>query len=168
MRTALVDHPIDVASLITEASDDGCGAITVFLGCVRDVNDDRAVTGIEYSAYRAMAEREMATIAGEAADRFGVTRLILEHRLGTLGLRDVSVAVVAAHAHRAPALDASRYVIEELKRRVPIWKLEHYVNGTREWVGAASGKGNGEEGTERLETTVATPGERLPPTPNRS
>ena len=138
MRTALLDRPIDVAALIDEAGDDSCGAITVFLGCVREVNDGRPVTGIEYSSYRAMAEREMAAIARETAETFGVTRLIIEHRLGTLTLRDVSVAIVAGHAHRAPALDASRYVIEQLKRRVPIWKLEHYTDGTREWVGAGA------------------------------
>jgi molybdopterin synthase catalytic subunit len=66
---------------------------------------------------------------------------VVEHRIGTLGLGDVSVAVVVAHPHRAPALDANRYVIEELKRRVPIWKLEHYADGSREWVG------QGTEGT---------------------
>lgn len=139
MRVSLVDEPIDVAALLSEAGDDSCGASTVFLGTVRDVNDGRAVTGIEYSAYRTMAEREMRAIANEASEMYGVTRLIVEHRLGTLCLGDVSVAVVAAHAHRAPALDANRYVIEELKRRVPIWKLEHYRDGTREWVGAGSG-----------------------------
>jgi len=138
MRTALVDRPIDVASLIAEVSDDSCGAVSVFLGCVRDVNDGRPVTGIEYSSYRAMAEREMTTIVSEAANRFDVTRVVVEHRLGTLGLRDVSVAVVAAHPHRAPALDATRYIIEELKKRVPIWKLEHYTDGSRDWVGAGS------------------------------
>jgi molybdopterin synthase catalytic subunit len=93
-----------------------------------------------------MAEREMRSIANEAGEMFGVTHLIVEHRLGTLGLGDISVAVVAAHAHRAPALDANRYVIEQLKRRVPIWKLEHYRDGTREWVGA--GTGNREPGFE--------------------
>ena len=146
MRVSVIDEPIDVAALLSEASDESCGASTVFLGTVRDVNDGRAVTGIEYSAYRTMAEREMRAIANEASERFGVTRLIVEHRLGTLHLGDVSVAVVAAHAHRAPALDANRYVIEELKRRVPIWKLEHYRDGTREWVGA--GSGNRERGIE--------------------
>ena len=80
----------------------------------------------------------MSAIAHEAAERFGVTRLIVEHRLGTLGLGDVSVAIVSAHPHRAPALDAMRFAIEELKRRVPVWKLELYVDGTREWVGAVS------------------------------
>jgi molybdopterin synthase catalytic subunit len=152
MRTALVDRPVDVASLIAEAGDESCGAVVVFLGCVRDVNDNRAVTGIEYSAYRTMAEREMAAIAREAADTFGVTRLVVEHRLGTLQLRDVSVAIVAAHAHRSPALDASRYVIEQLKQRVPIWKLEHYADGTREWVGA--GTGNREAATGSSERSA--------------
>ena len=155
MRVALVDRPIDVASLIAEASDESCGGSTAFLGTVRDVNDGRPVTGIEYSAYRSMAEREMRSIANEACEKFGVTRLIVEHRLGTLGLGDVSVAVVAAHAHRAPALDANRYVIEQLKRRVPIWKLEHYHDGTREWVGAGSNAGNGEAATG---VSAGTPG----------
>jgi molybdopterin synthase catalytic subunit len=147
MRIALVDCPIDVSALISEVSDESCGAATVFLGCVRNVNEGRAVTGIEYSAYRSMAEREMTAIAREAAERFGVTRLIVEHRLGTLNLGDVSVAVVAAHARRAPALDAMRFAIEQLKRRVPIWKLELYIDGTREWV-ANSGIGNRESGIE--------------------
>ncbi|HVE69930.1 MAG TPA: molybdenum cofactor biosynthesis protein MoaE, partial [Thermoanaerobaculia bacterium] len=131
---ALTNHPIDVAALIREVTDESCGASVTFLGTVRDLNDGRAVSGIEYSAYRSMAEREMGAIAREADERFGVSRLVIEHRLGTLALTDISVAVVAAHAHRAPALDANRYVIEELKRRVPVWKLEHYVDGTREWV----------------------------------
>ena len=147
MRVALVDREIDVARLIAEVSDNTCGAATVFLGCVRDLNDGRAVNAIEYSAYQAMAEREMTAIATEIGDAFGVTRLVIEHRLGTLGLGDVSVAVVAAHPHRAPALDANRYAIEQLKRRVPIWKLEHYVDGTREWVAATTGTGNGEQET---------------------
>ena len=144
MRVAIVDHTIDVAALIREVSDESCGASVTFLGTVRDVNDGRPVSGIEYSAYRSMAEREMAAIAREADERFGVSRLVIEHRLGTIALTDISVAVVAAHAHRAPALDANRYVIEELKRRVPVWKLEHYVDGTREWVG--SGIANQESG----------------------
>ncbi len=151
MRVSLTDQPIDVAALIREVTDESCGASVTFLGTVRDVNDGRQVSGIEYTAYRTMAEREMAAIAREADERFGVSRLVIEHRLGTLALTDISVAVVAAHAHRAPALDANRYVIEELKRRVPVWKLEHYVDGSREWVGAgvSAGMENREAGIER-------------------
>ena len=138
MRVAIVDRPIDAAALIAEMNDDSCGAVSVFLGCVRNVNEGRAVMGIEYSAYRSMAEREMNAIAREAGEQFGVSRLVLEHRLGELGLGDVSVAVIIAHPHRGPSLDATRYVIEQLKQRVPIWKLELYADGAREWVGAHS------------------------------
>lgn len=153
MRVALVDRPIDVPALIAEVGDVTCGASAVFLGCVRNLNDGRPVTGIEYSAYRTMAEREMASIAGEAGERFGVDRLVVEHRLGALALGDVSVAVLAAHPHRAPALDAMRFVIEQLKRRVPIWKREQYADGTREWVGASSGRADGKSEIEGAEAS---------------
>jgi len=139
MRAALVDQAIDVAALIAEVGDESCGASAVFLGCVRNLNDGRPVTGIEYSAYRSMAEREMTTIVREADRKFGVSRVVIEHRLGSLGLGDVSVAIVAAHPHRGPALDAMRYVIEQLKRRVPIWKREQYTDGSREWVASGTG-----------------------------
>ena len=134
MRTALVHNAIDLGSLLDEVSSPSCGACTLFVGTVREVNEGREVTGIEYTAYDAMAEREMRAIVDEAATRFGTERIALEHRLGYLALGEASVAIAIAHPRRSPALDASRFVIEELKRRVPIWKREHYVDGTREWV----------------------------------
>jgi molybdopterin synthase catalytic subunit len=137
-RTAIVTHPIDVAALIAEVASDGAGATSLFLGTVRDINDGRAVTGMEYTAYGAMAERELAKITAEAADRFGGVALVVEHRVGVLALGDVSVAIAASHPHRRDALDATRFVIEELKKRVPIWKREHYADGTREWVDPSS------------------------------
>lgn len=133
-RAAIVTRPIDVPALIGEVASAGSGATSLFLGTVRDVNDGRAVTGMEYTAYDAMAARELAAIAREAAERFGDVALVVEHRIGTLELGDVSVAIAASHAHRRHALDATRFVIEEIKRRVPIWKREHYLDGTREWV----------------------------------
>jgi molybdopterin synthase catalytic subunit len=133
-RTAIVTHPIDVTAIIAEVASDGAGATSLFLGTVRDINDGRAVTGMEYTAYGAMAERELAKIAAEAVERFGGVALSVEHRIGVLALGDVSVAIAAAHPHRRDALDATRFVIEELKKRVPIWKREHYADGTREWV----------------------------------
>ena len=133
-RVGLVSSAIDVSALLEEVASDSCGATSVFLGTVRDVNDGRQVSGMEYSAYDAMAEREMRRIMDEAAARFGTERMVVEHRLGYLGLGEVSIAIVVAHPHRGAALDATRYAIEELKRRVPIWKREHYVDGTREWI----------------------------------
>ena len=85
-----------------------------------------------------MAAAEMAKIADEVRSKFGVSSLALEHRIGVLRLREVSVAVAVAHPHRAPALDGARYVIEQLKARVPIWKRELYADGSREWVDASS------------------------------
>jgi molybdopterin synthase catalytic subunit len=134
LHVALLREPIDVARLSARVASPATGAIASFLGTVRDANEGRAVTGIEYSAYDEMAQREMQKIAAEAAARFHAASVALEHRLGELSLGDVSVAIVVAHAHRAPALDACRYVIEELKKRVPIWKREHYADGTRAWV----------------------------------
>ena len=130
----LVRDPIDTAALVREVATPAHGAILLFLGVVREVNDGRGVTGIEYSAYDAMALRELDAIATEAAERFGSPSVIIVHRLGELALEEVSVAIAVAHAHRDDAYALSRWTIEELKRRVPIWKREHYVDGTREWV----------------------------------
>jgi molybdopterin synthase catalytic subunit len=135
MRNAsVVEHEIDPAALISAVRDQSHGAISIFLGTVRDVNDGRRVTAIDYSAYVAMAQTEMDQIVAEAADAFGIDAVAVEHRLGSLALGDVSIGIAVAHRHRAPALDATRFVIEQIKARVPIWKLEHYADGTSEWV----------------------------------
>jgi molybdopterin synthase catalytic subunit len=137
-RFAIVTRELDTTSLIEEVRSPQYGAISIFIGTVREINDGRSVSAIEYSSYKAMADSELQLILDEAEQRFGIAALIVEHRVGLLGLGDVSVAIVAAHARRAPALDCTRFVIEELKKRVPIWKLEHYGDGTREWVDPTS------------------------------
>jgi molybdopterin synthase catalytic subunit len=136
IRTAIVRRAIDIAALLAEVENTANGATVVFLGQVRDVNDGRAVTGIEYSAYGEMAERELAAIASECSTSFGVTSVVAEHRLGFLELGETSIAIVVAHPHRGAAYEASRFVIEEVKRRLPIWKREGYADGTSEWVSA--------------------------------
>jgi len=133
-RAAIVTREISPALLIAEVQSTEFGAISVFAGTVRDTNDGRSVTAIDYSAYTSMAEAELGNILAEAEDRFGAIAIVVEHRVGPLTPGDVSVAIVAAHAHRAPALDCTRFVIEEIKKRVPIWKREHYSDGSREWV----------------------------------
>ena len=138
MRASIVDRVIDVQALTSEASSETCGATAVFLGTVRSTNDGKAVSGIDYTAYREMAEREMLGILTEAAGRFGIVEGIIEHRVGTLAIGDCSIAVVVSHPHRGNAMDALRYVVDETKSRATIWKLEHYTDGSREWVGAGS------------------------------
>jgi molybdopterin synthase catalytic subunit len=136
IRTAIVRHAIDIAALLADVESRANGATLLFLGQVREMNDGRAVRGIEYSAYGEMAERELAAIASECAAQFGISHLAAEHRLGALELGDVSIAIAVAHPHRGEAYEASRFVIEEVKRRLPIWKREGYVDGTSEWVNA--------------------------------
>lgn len=137
-RASIVERAIDVQALIREAASETCGATAVFLGTVRSSSDGKAVTGIDYTAYTEMAEREMLDILREAEGRFGIVNGIIEHRIGTLAVGDASIAVVLSHPHRGNAMDALRYVVDETKARATIWKLEHYVDGSREWVGAGS------------------------------
>jgi molybdopterin synthase catalytic subunit len=137
-RSSLVYRPIDAASLVAEVSGDDRGAVSLFIGTVRDTNNGRAVEGIDYASYVDMAEEELARIVSEAKDRFGVAAIVVEHRIGKLALGEASVGIAAAHVHRGPALDSVRYVIEEIKKRVPIWKMEHYTDGTRRWVDPTS------------------------------
>ena len=140
MRASIVDQPIDIGRLTQEAKSDSCGATAVFLGTVRSTNEGRTVDGIEYSAYEEMAEKEMMAILGEAAAKFVIRQGIIEHRIGALEVGDISIAVVVAHPHRHHAMDALRYIVDQTKERATIWKLEHYTDGSREWVGAGTGQ----------------------------
>ena len=132
----LTRHPLDVRDLLAEVQGPERGGTCAFLGTVR--NDD-GVTAIEYSAYDRMALDEIDRILGEARERWPDARVMLQHRLGIIPAGEASIAIVAAAPHRADAFDACRYVIEEVKRRLPIWKKEMHADGTATWVDA-SGK----------------------------
>jgi molybdopterin synthase catalytic subunit len=138
-RAAITTDPIDAAAVLARVASVSHGATVLFVGTVRDHNEGQGVSGLDYTAYEAMALDELDRIVGEAHDRFDGASVAAVHRVGTLGPGEVSVAVAASHAHRASAFDAARYVIEEVKRRLPVWKREHYVDGTREWVAPATG-----------------------------
>ena len=129
----LKDEPLDVRTVAQQVVGAEQGGVVTFIGAVRNHHAGRAVLRLEYSAYGPMADQEIARILDEAATRWPA-RLAAEHRVGTLEVGDVAVIVVAASAHRDAAFDACRYVIDEMKRRVPIWKREHYVDGTAGWV----------------------------------
>jgi molybdopterin synthase catalytic subunit len=134
MRTAIVERAINCDALLREVAASRNGATVLFVGTVRNENDGSAVVGLDYSAYAAMADSELAAIAAEASARWDTPDIVVEHRLGELTIGDASVAIAVAHPHRGEAYDASRYIIEELKKRLPIWKREHYVGGQAEWV----------------------------------
>lgn len=130
----LVEHIVDAAPLVARVSGAERGGIATFLGLVRNHHAGRKVLRLEYSAYAPMAEAECERIVAEARERWPEAVVALEHRIGELAIGDVAVAVAAAAPHRAEAFDACRYVIEELKHRVPVWKREHYADGTVGWV----------------------------------
>ncbi len=137
MGPVLSEAPITLDPLVRAVQADDRGGIASFLGVVRNHQDGRPVTRLEYSAYGPMVEAETARIVAEAEARWPA-RVAVQHRVGALAIGDVAVAVVAASAHRAPAFEACRYVIEELKRRVPVWKREFYADGTEAWVDPTS------------------------------
>jgi molybdopterin synthase catalytic subunit len=138
----VAETPVDVAFLVAQVSHPGAGAVATFVGVVRDVNAGAAVCGIEYQAYPGMADHELGAILAEAEARWDGLRAAAQHRIGYLAVGEPSVAVAVSAAHRAPAFEACRYVVEQLKRRVPVWKREHYADGRREWVdGRLSGEG---------------------------
>lgn len=151
MRTAIVNRPLDACALLAEVAQHRNGATVLFVGTVRDVNAGANVSGLDYSAYTSMAEGELERIAREAAARWRTADVVVEHRVGTLDLGDASVVIAVGHPHRGEAFEAARYVIEELKKRLPIWKREHYVDGRSEWVAGSesaarardAGGGNG-------------------------
>ena len=112
-----------------------CGATCLFLGTVRDGPEDGGVTGIEYTAYEAMAAAELDRIIGRGAPRSGpAARVAVRHRLGLVPTEEASIGIAAAAPHRADAFAACRYVIEEVKQRVPIWKKELRADGSVLWV----------------------------------
>jgi len=130
----LTEQPIRLDPLIDQVRAPDRGGIASFLGLVRDHHQGKGVLGLDYSAYGPMAELETERIINEAARRWATVAVAVQHRIGSLTVGDTAVAIVAAAAHRGEAFDACRYVIEELKKRVPVWKREMYSDGSVAWV----------------------------------
>jgi molybdopterin synthase catalytic subunit len=127
--------PIDVERLLANVKDDSAGATILFLGTVRNHNEDYAVSGIYYEAYIRMAEDAMSKIEAEAIKRWNLKKFAAAHRIGNLKIGEVSVAVAVSSEHRAEAFEAARYAIDQIKSEVPIWKKEIINNGKEaRWV----------------------------------
>jgi molybdopterin synthase catalytic subunit len=130
----LTREEIDYHALTEQVRRGDCGAVVTFLGTVRDLTGERVTVALDYEAYPAMAENKMAEIEHETRARWPVGDMALVHRLGHVGIGDVSVAVAVSCPHRAQAFEACRYAIDRLKELVPIWKKENWADGTTEWV----------------------------------
>lgn len=131
----ITTSPIDPATVLARVGTPIDGAVALFVGTVRNANDGRPVGGMEYEGYAEMAREQLAAIVSEAAARAGGGRVAAVHRLGELGVGEVSVAIAVSTPHRAEAFEAARHVIEEIKKRLPVWKREHYLDGEAEWLG---------------------------------
>lgn len=132
---SLSEHALDPSALERELADAAAGARVVFEGRVREYNHGRRVTRLEYEAHVAMATKEGERILETARDKFAILHAMAIHRVGSLDIGECAVWVGVSAAHRDAAFSACRYLIDELKTRLPIWKKEHYTDGESGWVG---------------------------------
>jgi len=126
--------PIEVEALRATLADPACGGYAAFEGWVRDSHEGQRVRHLEYEAYETLAVREAERIVAEAVARFGVRHAAAAHRVGDLHVGELAVWVGVSAPHRDEAFRACRYIIDEIKHRLPIWKKEHYANGDSGWV----------------------------------
>ncbi len=125
----LVREPIDRDALVASLKQPADGAVVVFDGIVRDNTRGRKTLYLDYEAYEEMALAEMQKLASEAGERFAIDRVGVVHRLGRLEIGESSIVIVVTSAHRGAAFDACRWLIDTLKRTVPVWKKEHFADG---------------------------------------
>ncbi len=130
----LTEEPIDHAELTESVRSNQSGAVVLFLGTVREMTAGRQTTALDYECYPSMAEAKMRELLDEARAKWPIDKAAIVHRLGHLELGDISVAVAVSCPHRNQAFEAGRFLIDELKVRVPIWKKENWGDGTTEWV----------------------------------
>lgn len=137
-EVSLTESPLDLPEA---RNDPGAGAIVVFWGAVRASEDGREITGIEYEAHRAMAEHQMRIVAESASEKFEVKEIFLRHRIGFVPVAEPSVVVRVASAHRGAAFAASQWIMDELKRVVPIWKHPVFKDESAKLPGKAKSRG---------------------------
>lgn len=130
----LTSRPLDLADLSRTLKQPEAGAVVTFQGCVRNHNQGRSVAALEYWAYEELASKEGDRILEEAQEEYPVHECLCMHRVGTLGVGDVAVWIGVSAAHRGDGFRRCRHVIDEIKKRVPIWKKEHYADGSARWI----------------------------------
>jgi molybdopterin synthase catalytic subunit len=130
----LREEPLDVAEVVAALYDDASGGLTVFIGRVRDHDQGQGVVGLDYSAHPTALE-VFRDVCARVAEEYDVLGLAAVHRTGSLAIGDIAVVAATASAHRGTAFDASRALIDTLKKEVPIWKHQRFADGSDEWVG---------------------------------
>src|SRR3954463_15408506 len=130
----LTTTPIDTAAILAAPTNPAAGAVVLFLGTTRELTAGRQTVALDYEAYREMAERQLAALESEARSRWPVIECIITHRLGRVPPTEASVAIAVSTPHRSDAFAAGEWLIDSLKRDVPIWKREQWADGSAEWV----------------------------------
>jgi molybdopterin synthase catalytic subunit len=130
----LTSDPIDYAALTESVRSTDSGAVVLFMGTVREMTEGRRTSALDYDAYTPMAEAKLNELETQARARWPIDKVAIVHRMGRLELGEVSVAVAVSCPHRHQAFEAARFLIDELKVTVPIWKKENWSDGTTEWV----------------------------------
>lgn len=130
----LTNEPIDLAAVLQSVQSPAAGAIVLFLGSTREMTDGRRTRWLHYEAYAPLAEKLLAELASQARQRWPLVALSIVHRLGRVEIGEASVAIAVSSAHRQAAFEAGQWLIDRLKESVPIWKEEHWADGTSQWV----------------------------------
>lgn len=135
---AVTADPIDPGALKQTLNEDSAGACATFEGWVRNINEGEAVLALEYETHTAIAESEGQAVINEALEKFDIVAAHCMHRVGRLDIGECAVWVGVSAGHRGAAFDACRYIIDEIKHRLPIWKKEHYRKGASAWINCAT------------------------------
>ena len=143
IKANISTNDLDVHDAVRYVTDAGHGAIDTFIGTVRDNHNGKAVTGITYDIHKDLAEQVLHRICEEAQDQWPETKYYVSHYHGSLTVGGISIIIAVSSPHRAESFEACRYVIEEIKKRAPVWKKEHYTDGISDWLSGHSLTANG-------------------------
>ena len=131
---ALTNEPLIAEDVLRRVASPRAGAVVLFLGTTRETTGDRRTTSLQYECYVEMAEKKLAELESQARQRWPLCECVIVHRLGPVGIGEASVAIAVSTPHRRDAFEAGQWLIDTLKEVVPIWKQEHWADGTQEWV----------------------------------
>jgi len=134
IKVSISTEPLDIQQAVKYVASSAQGAIDTFIGTVRNNHDGKEVTGITYDAHKGLAEKNFHEICAEAQGLWPETHYYVAHYHGNLDVGGMSIIIAVGSPHRAESFDACRYIIEEIKKRSPIWKKEHYINGKSDWL----------------------------------
>lgn len=133
MHIQIKRGPINPSSVINKVRDLKNGAVVTFIGTVRNYSDTKAVVFLEFQVYKDMAENKLKEIGKEVGEKWGITDIAISHRVGKIGAGEIITVIAVGSPHRKEAFEACQYIINELKKRVPLWKKEVYQEG-EQWI----------------------------------